>query len=96
MNKRKFWHIFLKIRVNYCNRLYIQKYPSCKNEISKDELLDPPLVSGFYLLPALLIYTFQIVATSVPAILCHFTFDGISIRVIQKKKFSLRIYNILL
>ena len=39
-----------------------------------------------YLLPALLINTFQIVATSVPAILCHFTFDGISIRVIQTRK----------
>ena len=86
MNKRKFWHVFLKIRVNYCNSLYIKKYPSCKNEISKDEILDPPLVSGFYLLPALLINIFQIVATSVPAILCHCTFDGISIRVIQTRK----------
>ena len=34
--------------------------------------------------------TFQIVATSVPAITCRFTFDDISIRVIQerKKKFT--------
>ena len=86
MNKRKIWHIFLKIRVNYCNSLYVKKYLSCKNEISKDELLDPPLLSGFYLLPALLINTFQIVATSLPAILCHFNMDGISIKIIQTRK----------
>ena len=33
----------------------------------------------------LLINTFKIVVTRVPAILCHFTFDGISIRVIQTR-----------
>ena len=32
--------------MNKRNSLY-KKYPSCTNEISKEELLDPPLVSGF-------------------------------------------------
>ena len=93
MNKRKVWHVFLKIRVNYCNSLYIKKYPSCKNEISEDGLLDPPLVSGFYLLPALLINTFQIVATSVPAISLLMASVSESFK---QEKYSLRIYNILL
>ena len=47
MNKSKFWHIFLKNTGYYCNGLS-KKYPSCTNEISKDELLDPPQVIGFY------------------------------------------------
>ena len=84
MNKRKFRHIFLKkygliiVTVSIRNIHPVQtKSPKTSYWIRR-WLVD--FISYQYF------NTFQIVATSVPAILCRFIFDDISIRVIEERK----------
>ena len=89
MNKRKFWHILAYFSKKKKYGLIIVTV--CIRNIYPVQTKSPKTSYWIRRLLVDFIYyqhfnTFKIVATSVPAILCRFTFDDISIRVIQERK----------